>query len=194
MNFLPLPRAHGLLAVALVTGLAFCWQIRPRVLNGTIKASIEQQADGVITIDTPRNTRFTDVLLLDTIKFPERDSLVHSSAGRLGFTQNFFIDFTGTVEILKPMSIKVLISSDDGFRLFFDNVKVCEWIENRGFADSECYLKVVPGKFPWKLSYFQGGGPLGLEARYQVEGEERFRLFGRSSDFVIFLPEKLPED
>jgi hypothetical protein len=80
--------------------------------------------------------------------------------------------------------INNILKSDDGFVLYIDNKKVAEFIGDRPIAKNEVTLFLKKGKHTFKLSYFQGGGNLGIKAFYKIGNE--IHLVGENSSFVKF--------
>jgi len=153
--------------------------------NGVIKIQISKQKGSIVTLDTPRNISNTQDISIDTLYFPNSRVLTQKRYGNLGFSQNFFIVAVTDMKVLQSQDYHFNVLSDDGFRLKIDNNIICEHPENRPYSKTACVVKLSPGTHQFDLSYFQGGGPLGLHVTYGVEGFKMHDV-GKDSKFIVF--------
>jgi len=153
--------------------------------DGVIKIQISKQKGSIVTIDTPRNISNNQRISVDRLYFPQSRLLTQKRYGNLGFSENFFIDAVTDMKVLQSQEYHFNVLSDDGFRLKIDNKVICEHPENRPFSKTACSVKLTPGMHPFDLSYFQGGGPLGLHVTYGVQGHKMHDV-GKNSEFIVF--------
>ena len=130
----------------------------------------------------------TKRIKVPSVDFPQSSALYHKDMGALGFGSNFFMNLTSTMNVKEGGHYRFIITSDDGFVLKIDNKKVCEFMRNRAFEPSVCSVNLKEGSHIFNLSYFQGGGPLGLKAEYVNRGKHF--LVGESSKFITFEAKK----
>lgn len=156
-----------------------------RLSDGEIALTITKQHGGISTIDTRRNESGRQEMWIQTLAFPEGRILTHPQYGSLGFSTNFFLDAKVRMQVKKPVDVTFLVRSDDGFRLKVDNAVICEHPKDRPMKTTTCRIHLEPGIHPLDLSYFQGGGPMGLEAKYMPKGEKP-RFIGDDSDVIVF--------
>jgi hypothetical protein len=153
--------------------------------SGAIKFVISQNRFPIKTIYQQRNILYTYSSRIDKLDFTKNYRVLTDIHGKnYGFKYNFFIDFYTNFYLKKDTNITFIIYSDDGFVLYIDNKKVAEFIGDRPIAKNEVTLFLKKGKHTFKLSYFQGGGNLGIKAFYKIGNE--IHLVGENSSFVKF--------
>lgn len=153
--------------------------------NGVIKIQISKQTGAIVMLDSPRNISNRQHISVDTLYFPNTRVLTQKRYGSLGFSENFFIDAVTDMHVLQSQEYHFNVLSDDGFRLKIDDKVICEHPENRPYGKTACVVKLSPGMHQFDLSYFQGGGPLGLHVTYGVQGSKMHDV-GKNSEFIVF--------
>lgn len=185
---MPNERKREWALTAIVAGIALFLMFKTIHLSlggGAVGVTISQNDGGLSTLDSPKKIVSTQHIDVDRLDFPEGSMLEHAQYGKLGYTQDFFIDAETVMQVTQADTYRFEIRSDDGFSLTIDGRKVCEFRGNRPMRSTTCNYRLGKGRHLLKLSYFQGGGPMGLEAHYRrAKGTNRF--VGDDSDGVIF--------
>lgn len=154
--------------------------------EGAILMVIEKQNGPLSKLDTPRKPSGREEMYVQAIDFFHGRVLENAQYGKLGFTTNFFIDFMARIQVRKTGMYRFYVESDDGFRMKIDGNTVCEHPQNRPFETTECDVRLNSGRHVLALSYFQGGGPMGLKASYVFEKKGRRYLVGEDSAYITF--------
>lgn len=154
--------------------------------KGTIKTVLIKQNGAILTLDTSRVKQNEEQFWINRIDFPQNVVLKHPQYGNLGYKENFFLDLSASLKVLQEGVYILAITSDDGFRLMIDEKTVCEFPQNRAMAATTCRVQLTKGEHLFKMSYFQGYGPMGLKAEYQKEGNPGTYLMGEDSKFFQF--------
>ena len=154
--------------------------------EGQIRLTISQQNGAIASIETARNVSSKKVLMLQTIDFPETRILQNKQYGKLGYSQNFFLDAEVDMVVKSAGKYRFTVRSDDGFRLLIDAKSVCQHPGDRPMQGTECVVPLSNGNHRFSLSYFQGGGPMGLQVTYQKIGEKASYFVGENSDDLRF--------
>jgi hypothetical protein len=188
-------REYSLLLIVLLTG---GWLVH-RMHSGYqkslpenesfVRLQIYQQPDTISNLYAAREVlEPTKTLRVNSVDFLEKHQLVHRDLGYLGVSGSFFIDLYAECSVSKSGLFSFSVSSDDGFALVIDDQIVMEFPGDRPYAETrgEFYLK--KGTHSIVIHYFQGGGPMGLKASYQLSGATDVYLIGESSDVMIFKP------
>jgi hypothetical protein len=95
------------------------------------------------------------------------EQFVTSPASR---SENFLLEFKGFLQIHAPGSYTFFTNSDDGSRLFIDGKRV---VDNDGIhpaQEASGTVTLTAGFHPIKVQFFQKGGGMGLDVRYQGPG------------------------
>jgi cytochrome c len=90
--------------------------------------------------------------------------------------ENFYIEFTGFLNIPEDNNYEFRLVSDDGSQLFLDDKKV---VDNSGFhgADpKEAEIQLKKGTHALRLPYFQGGGGMAVSLQWMKHGEKAFTV------------------
>lgn len=177
-----------LLGVSLLLGVILLFRLNPPRVDKNVHIIILQQSNPIRNLDQTRNTSSRRALCIDEIAFPKGIELIQSTLGPLGYSRDFFLDFSGIFEVRQPGMFAFTISSDDGYRLVIDEETVGEFPTDRSYASDTWTKNLTQGKHSFTLTYFQGVGPLGLRAEYKPPGTDRIYLLGRPSDAMSFLP------
>ena len=154
--------------------------------EGAITMKIVRQKGPIVTVDTPRKPAETKRLPLRVIDFAPGRMLETAQYGKMGYRRNFFLDLSGKMKVGQGGTYRFEIRSDDGFRLKIDGKEVCAHPGDRPFGPTVCRARLAPGEHVFILNYFQGGGPMGLQARYTPPGGGKSFLFGEDSDALDF--------
>ncbi len=184
MNWLS--KEHRLLYIVLLIGAFIFFKTVHLPRSGVIAVTIIEQKGALAQLDTPRVPGTTSTIEVDTIDFAQGSQLEHKSLGRLGFQNNFFMDALTLMQVEQAGEYLFFVTSDDGFRLKIDGKTVCEFPKDRAFLSTTCRSPITKGSHRLELSYFQGGGPMGLKAMYQYAKETKKHLIGDDSNNVTF--------
>lgn len=179
-------KERGLLIIVVFIGLFIITKtVRFSLSDGEIALTITKQNGGIQTIDTRRNPANTHKMYVKKLEFPQGRMLKHAQYGKIGFSNNFFIDAEVLMHVKKASDVNFYVRSDDGFRLKIDNKIACQHPGDRPMRTTTCKMHLSPGIHPLSLSYFQGGGPMGLETKYQRAGGKSY-VIGEDSDEIVF--------
>ncbi len=86
---------------------------------------------------------------------------------KLSDKTNFGCVMEGFVEIEEKGYFIFVLDSDDGAKLYFDEILVADNDGLHGMGNTKTYmLPLEPGFYPIKIEFFQGGGEAGLDLRY----------------------------
>ena len=154
--------------------------------EGEIALTITPQNGGITNIDTPRKPKETHVMYLRRIDFAEGRMLENDQYGKMGYASNFFLDARVEMNVRVAGVYRFTVRSDDGFRLLIDGRTVCEHPGDRPFQATSCQEPLTQGKHLFVLHYFQGGGPMGLQASYAAAGKKTRYFIGEDSDLMTF--------
>jgi len=157
-------------------------------VSSEVTIEIMQNKTSIGNLDSKKVITHKKRLKVPTIEFLQSRTLHHKVLGKLGFSSNFFINATTTANVLKEGDYRFTITSDDGFRFSIDDTVVCEFVGNRGYESNSCGYHMDKGDHIFKLSYYQGGGPMGLKASYRL-GSKNI-LIGKDSKYIEFKASK----
>ena len=160
--------------------------IRLSWYDGNVMVAIVKQKGGIPQLDIPRHVESTKMIPVRTIDFVQGRMLENSQYGKLGYTTNFFLDIKTDMHVKKPARYRFDIWSDDGFRLKIDGKTVCEHPGDRPYERTSCSTSLSKGPHRFALSYFQGGGPMGLKATYGEASQKKRYLVGEDSESIAF--------
>ncbi len=172
------------LALVLLIALFIAVKIVKLPVNSTITAEIMQNKVAITTLDDKKVISNKLRIKIPNVNFAQARELQHKDLGLLGFKTNFFINITTKATVLKEGRYAFKISSDDGFRFKIDNEVVCEHPGNRPFQSNTCIYKLDKREHTFLLTYWQGGGPMGLKATYKLGSKEY--LLGDDSSNIEF--------
>ena len=153
-------------------------------VKSEIAIEVLQNKNAISGLDSKKNISNTKRFNVPTINFQESRELIHPQLGSLGFKTNFFINATTYATVHKKGKYTFYIASDDGFRFSIDNHIVCEYPGNRAFKTNTCSFDLDKQTYLFNLSYYQGGGPMGLRAQYKLHSKRM--LIGHDSKFITF--------
>jgi alpha-L-rhamnosidase len=87
--------------------------------------------------------------------------------------QNFALVFSGFIDIREEGEYTFYTNSNDGSRLFIDNMLVVDHDGEHGPSEKSGKIFLTPGNHSIKVSYFQSGGSKVLKVFYQGPGFEQ---------------------
>ncbi len=175
------------LAAVAVLGFVLAWKMVPRiVLVRNVRMVLTKSREAVALLTDERKTDFTWRAYFSRIEFPEGESLSHPDRGDLGYSADFFLDFSVRMRVLREGYYLFGVASDDGFRLSFGTNLVGEFVSNRPFTTNRYRVYLKTGAYDYRLNYYQGFGRLGLAAFYQTPDASRPLPVGRNSRDVRF--------
>ena len=177
------------LYIVLFIGLLIGYKTIKLPYKGVIDVEILQNTEGIADLDQKRKISGSHHITTDTIAFKRSRVLEHKRYGNLGYRSNFYIEFDVDMDVKRDGLYHFYIASDDGFRLFIDKKNVCEHPGDRPYTTTTCPIELTKGAHNLHLSYFQGGGPLGIAADYAYGGTKRY-LVGKNSKFIEFKESK----
>ena len=100
----------------------------------------------------------------------------------IGDTNNFFMRFTGLIEVFTAGSYVFRVNSDDGFFLFIDGELVSEFPGPRGAADTDtAFMVLSPGGHSVELYYFEFAGGDNVIFSYSLD-DGAFQTVGTTGD------------
>lgn len=169
----------------LTIGLLLFFKMVTFPSNGVLDVTISQNKTGISVLDVKRDISSTKKIRVDTLNFSQGRMLKHSQIGKLGNSKNFFMDIKTKMKVSQKSICQFHITSDDGFRMQLNDKTVCEHPGNRPMKLTTCKISLEKGVYKFKLSYFQGGGPMGLKANYQILGEKS-HFIGVDSKYISF--------
>ncbi len=152
--------------------------------NFTLK--ISQQLTKVRALDDKTDEAYSKHYDIDLIDFKNSSEFTHKSLGKLNFKSNFFTEIKGDFEVKKAGQYDLWLESDDGFRLFIDQIKVAEFTGGRAMKGDKYSLFLEEGSHSISLKHYQGFGNVGLRLRYRAADQKDFLLFGSTSQWIKF--------
>jgi len=180
------------------------WPVEKR-----IDVLLLQQNGSIENIYTTQDPKFIADFEVDTVHFPEGEVFYHHNFGYSDFSKDFFLKVQTQMQVLKAGQYNFSIRSDDGFILSIDQKEICKHPEGRPMGETLCSTQLEKGLHHFEISYYQGYGYLGLEARYEFnqtssannklpdnkpnylpQNSLNMRFIGRDSEEVIFHPMK----
>jgi hypothetical protein len=179
-------RRYIFLGIAVVLTVFVLKARIPSRLDPIIRLTLLQNADPIKSLAQKRKISDKRKLEIDRINFPHGDTFVHPLIGPLGVSHNFFLEFDTIIEVQIDGIYRFFVTSDDGFRLVIDGKTVSEFLKDREFSTTQAERFLRVGKYRLRLSYFQAGGPLGLQAEYTKKGSTQSYLIGESSEWLSF--------
>ena len=154
--------------------------------SGHIKITVTQQKGAISDIDTPRKVSSKKTFHVRNINFPQKRMLEHKDLGQMGYSTNFFIDATTKMSVASEGNYHFHVRSDDGFRLKIDGKMICEYRGHRPMTTNSCKVHLSKKEHKFSLAYWQGGGPLGLNVKYQKVGMSKKYFVGDDSKDITF--------
>ncbi len=100
---------------------------------------------------------------------------------------DFSVRWTGEVRPTVSGEYDFIVSGDDGYRLFIDNVKVIDEYKDGSFRERKHTKTVTAGqKYAVKLEYYQAGGGASIDFAWQKKGDDnRFETELNKADLII---------
>jgi len=159
-----------------------------KVTVKNIKMSIYQNRDKIVSLEQKRDILESKSYNVNTINFKQNEILEHADLGKFNYKKNFFIDFNATLNVLKDENYKIIIVSDDGFRLKIDNKDIISYTKERESKVDTTTVHLSKGIHKLNISYFQGSDEMAIRAYYEIK-DQRY-LFGENSKFIKFIPNR----
>lgn len=156
------------------------------IKNDTIKMVLTENNGNIENLDSPKNPRNIRKFNVSAININYGDTLEIPKIGKLGIQKNIFLDYSTKMIVKKAGNYFFRITSDDGFRLTIDGKIVSEHPENRPFTPTLGNIFLDKGEHLLTLNYYQGYGPMGLEAMYSKNKNGLFTYIGKNSSDVKF--------
>lgn len=154
--------------------------------SGEIALTLKQNDGGLVTLESPKKINLTQELFVRKLNFPEGRMLENAQYGKLGFSQNFFIDALTAIRVETAGKYQFDVRTDDGFRLEIDGKPVCDHVGNRPMQTTHCTHTLNAGTHRFALEYFQGGGPLGLQVYYRRADASKRHFIGENTTGITF--------
>jgi hypothetical protein len=155
----------------------------------TLKLVLTENNGSIANLDSERKVKREKTYDVATLRINYGDVLDIPDVGRLGIKGNIFLDYRTKMIVSKAGKFTFKISSDDGFRLKINGHTVSQHPGNRPFQLTTGSIYLDVGEHDLELAYYQGYGPMGLEATYSRD-DSRTALIGRNARGVKF---KLPK-
>ena len=174
------------LVLLLFMSLFLYSKMRVRSASANLEVKIIKNSESIKTLDQERKKLYEESYFIDKVDFNHKSYLEHETLGKIGFSNNFFMDITSRLEVKKTGIYIFSVSSDDGFRLLLNNKNLIDFTSNRAFKESQIGIRLTPGFYEFKLQYFQADGPMGLEAYYNIKGKAQRYYVGGESEFLVF--------
>lgn len=108
--------------------------------------------------------------------------------GVAGVNKNdFSVRWTGELRPTESATYDFIVSGDDGYRLFIDNVKVIDEYAEGGLRERKYSKAVTAGqKYAIRLEYFQAGGGASVDFAWQKAGDtNRFKNELDKADLIV---------
>lgn len=109
-------------------------------------------------------------------------------SGVPGVNKNdFSVRWTGELRPTESATYDFVVSGDDGYRLFIDNVEVISEYVDGGLRE-RTYRKALTAdqKYSIRLEYFQGGGGASIDFAWKKDGDDnRFKTALDNADVVV---------
>jgi len=172
---------------AISTLLVVTLKIMPTPIERKIKASISVNKDEIGFLDQKRNPKLLETQYFKTLDFPEANYLRHSSGRLVGFAKNFFIGFEAKALVNIAGNYTFTISSDDGFRLIIDGVKIAEYTKPRKSEKSSHEVILTKGEHFIQLQYFESSGKASVQSWYKPPLNSNSLPLGKDSNVISFL-------
>ncbi|WP_162052223.1 PA14 domain-containing protein [Pontibacter pamirensis] len=90
--------------------------------------------------------------------------------------KNFVVHASGILNIKETTNIDFRLVSDDGSRLFIDDKLVIDHGGNHAMEPKDGEIILKPGKHPFRVEYFQGGGDRGLSLQWRPYGAAEYAV------------------
>lgn len=173
---------------------SFCFlviKIQPVSVDANIRITIQEQQGNILSISDARRPLRTFTYKIDSIDFPQSETLTHKKLGPLAVRKNFFMEAVTEVTVAKEGLYEFEIWSDDGFRLSLNGFLIAEHKNDRAYRPTTAEFFMPRGKHQLKLEYFQGVAKLGLVASYRYLESKRKHKIGEHSEYLLFsIPER----
>lgn len=105
-----------------------------------------------------------------------------------GINKNdFSVRWTGELRPSESATYDFIVSGDDGYQLFINNVKVIDEFKEGGLRERRYSMNIVAGqKYAIRLEYFQAGGGASIDFAWMKQGDEdRFKNELDKADVIV---------
>lgn len=160
--------------------------IIPVSVDPVLKLVISKNRVSIEHIDQPRAIESTKEVMVDIVSFAEQYRFKHPKLGEVGFENDFFVDIETEFTVNEAGKYQFIVASDDGFSLTIDTRRVCDYPSSRPLTKQTCQVQLSAGKHTMALSYYQGYGHAGLQAKYRKAGTPKFYWVGENSPALRF--------
>jgi hypothetical protein len=99
--------------------------------------------------------------------------------------ENFCLLFKGFLNIEQAGEYEITLASDDGSFLFMDGVEVVSNGGMHGVVDVTEKLTLKAGKYPIKVTFYQGGGGYDLKMYWKPTGAAERQEVPATAFFVL---------
>lgn len=170
----------------LLVAILVVMRITPPSVDPVVQLVISKNRTGISNVHQQRDIENTRTVMVDQVNLYHKGRFLHPKLGNVAiYNDNFFVDITHPIRVLKAGQYRFVIGSDDGFTLSINDKLLCEFAADRPYSEQSCNIRLSEGSHIVKLSYFQGGSNAGLTLKY-AEGTDKPRWFGDNSKHVRF--------
>ena len=168
--------------------LAVWLKVRPVQVDAVLSLVYTLNGDPIRDLDQPRRPLRQLTQWVDVLDLHQDGRLQHPVLGDLGRGDNVYIDLDVTFDIARTATYRFDVGSDDGFALNIDGQRLCAYTTDRAYTRQTCTILLLQGQHRLQLSYFQAGGPAGLQVRFAREDESEWHWLGASAAGLAILP------
>lgn len=168
--------------------LALWHKVRPPQVDAVLPLVYTLNGEPIRDLDQPRRPLRQFTVWVDVLDLHRDGRLQHPRLGDLGRGEQVYIDLDVTIEVEQTASYRFEVGSDDGFALAIDGQRLCAYTGDRAFTPQTCTTLLLQGQHRLQLSYFQAGGPAGLQVRFARAEETQWHWLGSSAAGLRILP------
>lgn len=181
-------RLHGcdtVLSVLLAATALLLWLLmRSPNVDHVLPLVIERNAVPIDHLDQVRVAVQRSTVWVDRLDLAQGGQLRHARLGRIGPSEQFFLDLRLQLRAPEARVIHFEIESDDGFALELNERRICAFTAHRGLSTQRCRVLLEAGEHALHLSYFQAGGPAGLRVRHALGEEGPWVFLGEDNHWL----------
>jgi hypothetical protein len=177
-------RIKSLYLIVVIIALIVIAKIYSSRPHGDISLTISKNRTEIVNLDTKRDVYYKEKLYIDKIDFENSPQLKHKMLGNLGVVENLFMDFDIDIKSQDTRDVIFEITSDDGFRLFVDNMMIGEHNADRPYSYTRVNYKLTKGNHNIKLLYFQRYSNMGIKAKFII-GKDEY-IFGEKNPYISY--------
>lgn len=140
-----------------------------KFIDKNIKVTVYQSSEPVYKVDDFNGLGVADSFFVDRLEFYERESLHHAKLRSLPYRENFVLEATTQMEVLKDGEYTFTIFVDDGYEAFINDAPLMSIPGPTSMSDSNVVRTVLlnEGIHTIKVRMYQGGGVSGLAGYYK---------------------------